>query len=75
MTENVLVRFAPSPTGWLHVGNVRTAIANFLFAKSLGDAVAVMDNGRVVHSGAMAALAEDRGLQQRLLGLSLDQHQ
>ncbi|HXD14327.1 MAG TPA: ABC transporter ATP-binding protein [Xanthobacteraceae bacterium] len=48
---------------------------NFLFAKSLGDAVAVMDNGRVVHSGTMAALAEDRGLQQRLLGLSLDQHQ
>ena len=36
MTEAVLVRFAPSPTGWLHVGNVRTAIANFLFAKSLG---------------------------------------
>jgi branched-chain amino acid transport system ATP-binding protein len=48
---------------------------NFLFAKSLGDAVAVMDNGRVVHAGAMAALAEDRDLQQRLLGLSLDQHQ
>jgi glutamyl-tRNA synthetase len=36
MTKPVLVRFAPSPTGWLHVGNVRTAIANFLFAKSLG---------------------------------------
>ncbi|MBX9725849.1 MAG: glutamate--tRNA ligase, partial [Rickettsiales bacterium] len=36
ITGNVLVRFAPSPTGWLHVGNVRTAIANFLFAKSLG---------------------------------------
>lgn len=36
VTNNVLVRFAPSPTGWLHVGNVRTAIANFLFAKSLG---------------------------------------
>ncbi len=48
---------------------------NFLFAKSLGDAVAVMDNGRVVHAGAMAALAEDRDLQHRLLGLSLDQHQ
>jgi len=48
---------------------------NFLFAKSLGDAVAVMDNGRVVHAGGMAALAEDRGLQQRLLGLNLDQHQ
>jgi branched-chain amino acid transport system ATP-binding protein len=48
---------------------------NFLFAKSLGDAVAVMDNGRVVHAGTMAALADDRDLQHRLLGLHLDQHQ
>lgn len=36
MSDAVLVRFAPSPTGWLHVGNVRTALANFLFAKSMG---------------------------------------
>jgi branched-chain amino acid transport system ATP-binding protein len=48
---------------------------NFLFAKSLGDSVAVMDNGRIVHTGSMAELAEDRDLQHRLLGLSLDQHQ
>ena len=48
---------------------------NFLFAKSLGDAVAVMDNGRIVHSGSMAALAEDHDLQHRLLGLSLASHQ
>ncbi|HOD16988.1 MAG TPA: glutamate--tRNA ligase family protein, partial [Spirochaetota bacterium] len=27
------VRFAPSPTGFLHVGNARTAIINFLFAR------------------------------------------
>jgi glutamyl-tRNA synthetase len=32
----VRVRFAPSPTGWLHVGNVRTALANFLFARKMG---------------------------------------
>ena len=31
--NNVRVRFAPSPTGHLHVGNVRTAIFNWLFAK------------------------------------------
>ncbi len=29
----VRVRFAPSPTGWLHVGGVRTALFNYLFAK------------------------------------------
>jgi glutamyl-tRNA synthetase len=30
------VRFAPSPTGYLHVGNIRTAIINYLFAKKTG---------------------------------------
>ena len=48
---------------------------NFNFAKSVGDSVAVMDDGKVVHSGRMAELAEDQALQQRLLGLSLDSHQ
>ncbi|NBQ87899.1 MAG: ABC transporter ATP-binding protein [Betaproteobacteria bacterium] len=44
---------------------------NFQMAKALGDSVAVMDDGRVVHRGAMADLAGDEALQQRLLGLSL----
>ena len=48
---------------------------NFLMARALGDRVAVMDDGRVVHSGDMAELAADEGLQQRLLGLSLGAHQ
>ncbi len=48
---------------------------NFAMARALGDRVAVMDDGRVVHRGAMAQLAEDEGLQQRLLGLSLGAHQ
>jgi branched-chain amino acid transport system ATP-binding protein len=48
---------------------------NFLAAKLLGDHVAVMDDGRVVHRGAMAELAEDAALQQKLLGLSMDVHQ
>lgn len=32
----VTVRFAPSPTGYLHVGNVRTALVNWLFARKQG---------------------------------------
>ncbi len=48
---------------------------NFMFARALGDTVAVMDNGRVVHAGMMADLATDQELQQRLLGLTLDSHQ
>jgi branched-chain amino acid transport system ATP-binding protein len=44
---------------------------NIHFALQLGDSVAVMDNGRVVHAGRMQALAEDTALQQSLLGLAL----
>ena len=44
---------------------------NINFAKRLGDTVAVMDNGQVVHAGSMAALAQDEELQRSLLGLAL----
>ena len=36
MTKKVRVRFAPSPTGGLHLGGVRTVLFNYLFAKQLG---------------------------------------
>jgi branched-chain amino acid transport system ATP-binding protein len=48
---------------------------NFRVATELGDRVAVMDDGRIVHHGAMRELIEDSALQQRLLGLSLAAHQ
>jgi branched-chain amino acid transport system ATP-binding protein len=48
---------------------------NFAVAQALGDHVAVMDDGRVVHRGPMAELAADEAMQQRLLGLSLAAHQ
>jgi glutamyl-tRNA synthetase len=35
MEKRVRVRFAPSPTGLLHVGNARTALFNFLFARQV----------------------------------------
>ena len=48
---------------------------NFAMAKALGDFVAVMDDGRVVHAGTMAELADDESLQHKFLGLSLGAHQ
>ena len=36
MTRKVRVRFAPSPTGALHIGGVRTALYNYLFARQHG---------------------------------------
>ncbi|MBN7809350.1 glutamate--tRNA ligase [Algoriphagus sp. H41] len=36
MSREVRVRFAPSPTGALHIGGVRTALYNYLFAKKMG---------------------------------------
>ncbi len=36
LMEKVRVRFAPSPTGFLHVGNARTALFNWLFARQKG---------------------------------------
>ncbi len=48
---------------------------NFHAAREIGDRVLVMDNGRIVHRGDMAELADDVALQERLLGLSLESHQ
>ncbi len=48
---------------------------NFYAASQLGDSVLVMDDGRIIHAGAMRDLVDDKALQQRLLGLSLDAHQ
>jgi branched-chain amino acid transport system ATP-binding protein len=47
---------------------------NFRFASALGDSVAIVDDGRTVHRGTMAALAADTDLQTHFLGLSLDAH-
>jgi branched-chain amino acid transport system ATP-binding protein len=48
---------------------------NFATAEAVGDTVAVMEDGRILHRGSMAELAADRDLQERLMGLSLEAHQ
>jgi glutamyl-tRNA synthetase len=59
--QKVRVRFAPSPTGPLHIGGVRTALYNYLFAKKLGGSLILRiedtDQGRFV-PGAEAYIIE-----------------
>ena len=59
--QKIRVRFAPSPTGPLHIGGVRTALYNYLFAKKLGGSMILRiedtDQGRFV-PGAEAYIIE-----------------
>ncbi|MFZ4412106.1 MAG: glutamate--tRNA ligase [Bacteroidales bacterium] len=61
MERKVRVRFAPSPTGPLHIGGVRTALYNYLFARQLGGTMILRiedtDQGRFV-PGAEAYIIE-----------------
>ena len=60
-SSDVRVRFAPSPTGYLHLGGLRTALYNFLFARSRGGQFILRiedtDRSRLV-PGAAAQLEE-----------------
>jgi len=64
-------RFAPSPTGVLHVGNLRTALLAWLFARSQGARFHVrmedLDQGRV-----KAGMAEEQLADLRAIGLDWD---
>ena len=72
MTDPVRVRYAPSPTGIPHVGNIRTALFNWLFARNCGGAFIVRiedtDQARLVE-GATEAILESL----RWLGLDWDE--
>jgi glutamyl-tRNA synthetase len=72
MTKPVRVRFAPSPTGYPHVGNIRTALFNWLFARHHGGSFIVRiedtDVTRKV-KGAVSAILDSL----RWLGLDWDE--
>lgn len=59
--HDVRVRFAPSPTGYLHVGGLRTALLNYLFAQKMGGTCVLRiedtDQSRLV-PGAQEALQD-----------------
>ncbi|MFY9572027.1 MAG: glutamate--tRNA ligase family protein, partial [Blastocatellia bacterium] len=50
MPDSVRVRFAPSPTGYLHLGGARTALFNWLFARK--------------HAGRFILRIEDTDIQR-----------
>lgn len=69
---SVKVRFAPSPTGRLHVGNVRTALVNWLFAKGQGGQFVL----RIDDTDLARSTAEfEQGIEDDLawLGLTWDE--
>ena len=66
------VRFAPSPTGELHVGNARTALFNWLYARRHGGTFVL----RIEDTDAARSSAEHEGALQddlRWLGLGWDE--
>lgn len=72
MTATVRGRYAPSPTGTLHLGNLRTALLAWLFARSAGGAFVMrvedLDHPRVRPGSAARMLAD-----LRWLGLDWDE--
>ncbi|MBI1384899.1 MAG: glutamate--tRNA ligase [Rhizobiales bacterium] len=71
MTEQVVTRFAPSPTGFLHIGGARTALFNWLYARARGGQflLRIEDTDRARSSeAAVGAIIEGLGW----LGLEWD---
>ena len=70
--ENIRVRFAPSPTGTLHIGGARTALFNWLFARSQnGKFILRLEDTDLERSTAESALGIVDGL--KWLGLDWDE--
>ena len=71
-TDKIKTRFAPSPTGYLHVGGARTALFNYLLAKQSGGVflVRIEDTDRTRHDeAAISKITEDL----RWLGMEWDE--
>ena len=71
MSDTVITRFAPSPTGYLHIGGARTALFNWLYAKAKGGKMLLrIEDTDQARSTEGAILAILDGL--RWLGLDWD---
>lgn len=69
MTKDIRVRFAPSPTGSLHIGGARTALFNWLFARHHGGSLILrIDDTDLARSTEEST----RGILSALRWLGLD---
>ncbi len=72
MAAEIRVRFAPSPTGYLHIGGARTALFNWLFARHLsGKLILRIEDTDIKRNSEEAAAAIYEGLEW--LGLNWDE--
>ncbi len=72
MSDQIRVRFAPSPTGFLHVGGARTALYNWLYARKVGGAFVLrIEDTDAERSSAESVDAIYEGM--RWLGLDWDE--
>ena len=72
MTSDIRVRFAPSPTGYLHIGGARTALFNWLFARHQGGKLVLrIEDTDIKRNTEEAAAAIYEGLEW--LGLNWDE--
>lgn len=66
MANQIRVRYAPSPTGLLHIGNARTALFNYLYARHYGGTFIIRiedtDRKRHVEDGERSQLENLRWL-------------
>ena len=70
--QNIRVRFAPSPTGFLHLGNIRTALFNYLFVKKCGGSLIL----RIEDTDAERSKVEYKNdIIDELIWLGIDWHE
>jgi len=67
--QQVRVRFAPSPTGYLHVGGARTALFNWLYARKMAEIHT--KNRRYRHRKVNERIRRDDNERPQMVGINL----
>ena len=72
MSKDIRVRYAPSPTGLLHIGNARTALFNYLYARHHGELLSSVS--KILTANVMSKTENVHSLKNlRWLGMDWDE--